>query len=65
MHFHPDFMPFTPRKRPSLRAAASNMIENWPPQAYLDDYAIMDGIWPILPKTLLLTNPELISEVLI
>ena len=65
MYYHPDFLPFTPRERPSLRAAASNMIENWPPQAYRDDYAIMRGIWPILPKTLLLTDPATIEEILI
>lgn len=65
MYHHPDLTPFTPRARPSLRAAASNMIENWPPQAYRDDYAIMDGIWPVLPKTLLLCDPALIEEVLI
>lgn len=65
MYQHPDLMPFTPRERPSLRAAASNMIENWPPQAYRDDYAIMNGVWPILPKTLLLSDPALIEEILI
>ena len=65
MYHHPDLTPFTPRERPSLRAAATNMIENWPPQAYRDDYAMMRGIWPILPKTLLLSDPALIEEVLI
>lgn len=58
-------MPFTPRERPSMRAAASNMIENWPPQAYRDDYAVMKGVWPILPRTLLLTDPTAIEEILI
>ncbi len=58
-------MPFTPRERPSMRAAASNMIENWPPQAYRDEYAIMRGVWPILPRTLLLTDPSVIEEILI
>ncbi len=64
--FHdPDLMPFTPRARPSFRAAASNMIENWPPEAYRDGHAIMRGIWPVLPETLLLTDPALIEEVLV
>lgn len=65
MYHHRDFMPFAPRERPSLRAAATNMIENWPPQAYRDGHAIMSGIWPILPKTLLLCDPALIEEILI
>ena len=65
MYHHPDFMPFTPRERSSLRAAATNMIENWPPQAYRDDYAIVSGMWPFLPKILLLSDPVLIEEVLI
>lgn len=64
--FHdPDLMPFAPRARPSIRAAASNMIENWPPQAYCNGYAITRGVWPILPKMLLLTDPALVEEVLI
>jgi len=64
--FHdPDFMPFTPRARPSVRGAASNIIENWPPEAYRDGHAIMGGIWPVLPETLLLTDPALIEEVLV
>ncbi len=64
--FHdPDLMPFTPLPRPSLRAAVSNRIENWPPETYREGHAIVHGIWPLLPKTLLLTDPALIEEVLI
>ncbi len=64
--FHdPDFLPFKPRERPSLRAAATNMIENWPPEAYRDGHAVMRGIWPLLRETLLLTDPVLIEDVLL
>lgn len=64
--FHdPELTPFTPRARPSLRVAASNMIENWPPEAYREGHAIMRPIWPLLPKTLLLTDPALIEDVLV
>jgi len=41
------------------------MIENWPPEAYRDGHAIMRGIWPVLPETLLLMDPALIEEVLV
>ena len=58
-------MPFAPRSRPSLRAAVTNLIENWPPEAYTEGHAVMRGIWPILPATLLLTDPVLIEEVLV
>lgn len=64
--FHdPELMPFVPRSRPSLRAAVTNMIENWPPEAYREGHAVMRGVRPILPATLLLTDPVLIEEVLI
>ncbi len=60
-----EFMPFSPRAKPSLRAAVTNMIENWPPEAYREGHAVMRGLWPILPATVLLTDPVLIEEVLI
>ena len=60
-----ELMPFAPRSRPSLHAAVTNMIENWPPEAYTKGHAIMRGVWPILPATLLLTDPLLIEDVLV
>jgi cytochrome P450 len=60
-----DFMPFAPRSRPSLHAAVTNMIENWPPEAYREGHAVIRGVWPMLPATLLLTDPLLIEEVLV
>lgn len=60
-----EFMPFSPRAQPSLRVAVTNMIENWPPEAYREGHAIMRGIWPVLPATLLLTDPLLIEDVLV
>jgi cytochrome P450 len=65
MFHNPDFMPFTPRRIPSLRAAVSNIIENWPPQAYREDHAVMRGLWPISPDTALLTDPGLIADMLV
>jgi cytochrome P450 len=64
--FHdPDFMPFTPRAAPSVRVAVSNMIENWPPQAYREGFSVMRGIWPLFPPTSILTDPERIEEILV
>jgi len=64
--FHdPDFMPFTPRKRPSLRAAATNFIENWPAEAYRERCATVPGVWPLLPEMRLITDPELVEDVLV
>ena len=60
-----ELMPFAPRSRPSVRAAVTNMIENWPPEAYTKGHAVMRGVWPILPATLLLTDPVLIEDVLV
>ena len=60
-----DFMPFAPRSRPSLHAAVANIIENWPPEAYREGHAIMRGVWPMLPATLLLTDPVLIEDALV
>jgi cytochrome P450 len=64
--FHdPELTPFKPRSRPSLRAAVSNRIENWPREAYCEDHAVVQGIWPLLPKMLLLTDPALVEDVLV
>jgi hypothetical protein len=64
--FHdPELTPFEPRSRPSLRAAVSNRIENWPPEAYREGHAIVRGVWPLLPKMLLLTDPVMIEDVLL
>ena len=65
MYHDIEFMPFSPRAQPSLHAAVNNMIENWPPEAYKEGHAVMRGVWPVLPATLLLTDPVLIEEVLV
>lgn len=64
--FHdPDFMPFTPRDTPSFRAAVENFLVNWPPSAYRQGLSTLPGRWPVFPKTVFLTDPELIEDVLI
>ncbi|WP_442755512.1 cytochrome P450 [Methylocystis sp. JAN1] len=64
--FHdPDFMPFVPRKRPSIRVAARNFIENWPAEAYRDSHATVRGVWPILPEMRLVADPVLVEEILV
>jgi len=64
--FHdPDFMPFTPREKPSIRANLRNFLENWPPAAYREGFTSLPGLWPLIPKTNFLTDPELIEEMLI
>ncbi len=64
--FHdPDFMPFKPNARATFRSALRNFLENWPAAAYRDDFFALDGVWPIVPKTVYLTDPELIEDMLI
>jgi cytochrome P450 len=64
--FHdPDFMPFTPREKPSVRANMRNFLENWPPAAYREGFASLPGVWPLIGKPHFLTDPELIEELLI
>lgn len=65
MYHDPDFMPFTPREKPSFRANARNFLENWPPAAYREGFASLPGLWPLIGKTHFLTDPELIEELLI
>jgi cytochrome P450 len=60
-----DFMPFVPRRRPSLRVAARNFIENWPAEAYRDSHATVLAVWPILPEMRLVSDPVLAEEVLV
>ncbi|WP_330083780.1 cytochrome P450 [Methylocystis iwaonis] len=61
----PDFMPFTPNERPSFRSTQRNFLENWPPAAYREGFWSLRGIWPIVPKTIYLTDPALIEEMLL
>jgi cytochrome P450 len=64
--FHdPALIPFTPNARPSYRSALRNFLENWPPEAYQGGYFALDGVWPIVPKTHYLTDPDLIEEMLV
>jgi cytochrome P450 len=63
--FHdPDFMPFRPRSVPSIKAFVRNFLENWPPAAYRDGFTTMPGLWPLIPKTQLVTDPAWIEEML-
>ena len=64
--FHdPDFTPFTPRETPSYAAALSNYMENWPPSAYREGFWSLPGLWRLVPKTVYLTDPALIEEMLV
>ena len=64
--FHdPDLTPFTPNERPTFRSARRNFLENWPPAAYREGVWSLPGLWPIVPKTVYLTDPELIEEMLV
>lgn len=64
--FHdPDFLPFTPRETPSFRASAHNFLENYPPAAYREDFISLGGLWPFVPKTHYLMNPEWIEDLLV
>jgi cytochrome P450 len=65
MFADPDFMPFTPRLTPSYRATVDNFLENYPPQAYRGDIFYLRGLPPIVPRTVYLTDPALIEEMLI
>jgi cytochrome P450 len=42
-----------------------NFLENWPPAAYRDGFTTLPGLWPLIPKANLLTDPEWIEEMLI
>ena len=64
--FHdPDFTPFQPRSKPSLRAGVDNFLVNWPPSAYREGFSTLPGLWLLIPETIFLTDPELIEEVLV
>lgn len=61
--FHdPDFQPFAPLARPSLRAYVRNYMENFPPESYRGGMAVMRNVGR--PETIFLTDPDLIEEVL-
>ncbi len=64
--FHdPDFTPFQPRSKPSFRANLRNFLENLPPTAYREGFSTLPGLFPLVPKTIFLTDPECIEEMLV
>ena len=64
--FHdPDFIPFRPRNKPSLRANLRNFLENLPPAAYREGLSALPGLWPLVPKSIFLMDPEYIEEMLV
>jgi cytochrome P450 len=64
--FHdPDFTPFQPRSKPSFSANLRNFLENLPPSAYREGFSTLPGLWPLVPNTILLTDPECIEEMLV
>jgi cytochrome P450 len=64
--FHdPDFTPFQPRSKPSFGANLRNFLENLPPAAYREGFSVLPGLWPLIPKSILLTDPECIEEMLV
>ena len=64
--FHdPDFTPFQPRSKPSFTANLRNFLENLPPSAYREGFSTLTGLWPLVPNTILLTDPECIEEMLV
>ncbi|WP_159728892.1 cytochrome P450 [Methylosinus sp. Ce-a6] len=60
-----DFLPFTPREKPSFLAVTRNYLENYPPAAYRSDYFVSEGLWPLVPRIHYVTGPELIEEALV
>ena len=64
--FHdPDFTPFQPRSFPSFRANVRNFLENLPPSAIWEGLSTLPGLRPLVPKTIFLTDPECIEEMLV
>ena len=65
MYHDPDFMPFAPLEKPSLRAMRDNFLANYPRAAYREDRFVLPGRPPISPKINLIMNPALIEEMLV
>ncbi len=65
MFYDSEFMPFTPNERPSFRSIQRNFLEAYPPAAYREAFWSLRGLWPIMPKTVYLTDPALIEEMLL
>src|SRR6516225_12064487 len=60
-----DFTPFQPRSKPSFRANLRNYLENLPPAAYRQGFVALPGLPPLVPKTIFLTEPAYIEEMLV
>ena len=65
MFYDPDFMPFAPRAKPSLRAMRENFLANYPQAAYREDRSVLPGFPPVTPKINLIMSPALIEEMLV
>lgn len=60
-----DFLPFTPREKPSFLAVTRNFLENYSPQAYRAQYWTSERLFGIVPRMHYVTSPEMIEEVLV
>jgi cytochrome P450 len=60
-----DFMPFQPRIKPSFKANLRNFLENLPPSAYRDGLSTLPALWPLVPRTIWLSDPDCIEEMLV
>ena len=65
MYHDPDFLPFTPLEKPSLRVMRDNFLANYPQAAYREDRLVLPGLPPIAPKINLILDPALIEEMLV
>src|SRR5262249_27035298 len=60
-----DFTPFQPRSKPSFKANLRNFLENLPPSAYREGLSTLPALWPLVPRTIWLTDPDCIEEMLV
>jgi cytochrome P450 len=60
-----DFTPFQPRSKLSFKANLRNFLENLPPSAYREGFSTLPALWPLVPRTIWLTDPDCIEEMLV
>jgi cytochrome P450 len=65
MFTDPDFFPFNPPANSLLNSLFKKAPESWPTESYTQNFTEIPGIWPLLKRTILVSDPDLIEDVLV
>lgn len=60
-----DFFPFNPPANSRLSSLTKRAPESWPVKSYTQKIIEIPGTWPLLRRTILVSDPDLIEDILV